>query len=475
MKYIFSFILLLAGVAAASAVTNWFSIFYKGDGIQKIKALKTTDIDSVFFTSDPSVDPAAITTLNMQSSDGEGIFSVPLDSVISAGIRSNIPTIYITTDPYVDEVPDKENYLTAKFAYIPYDGATDTLETTVSIRGRGNSSWTFPQKSYRLKFDKKQSIAGLEKAKSYVLITNYIDNTLLKNAVGYKIAELLELPYTNTAVPVDVVFNGKPRGNYVLTHKVGINAGSADFDETQGILWEIDTNYDEDYRFRSSRYYLPCMVKDPDFRELAETDAILVRALWAYWKADLDLAIAKVYDGQWSQVFDARQLAKYLVVNDVVANFELNHPKSMFLYKPWAGDKYYFGPVWDFDWAFAYAGNVDVNTRLIRQIATVYETDSYEFFAKIFSSDEFMSLFKEEFDNFCDNHLQTLMDFIDDYAEKVRISAYQNYEIWPEEHFYSDEADIINTAHFQENVDNLKAFILERIEKMKADPRFLLY
>lgn len=475
-KWLF-LILVLSGVCEGFADTPWFSAFYQKQGATRVYARPAEEIDSIAYslsmTESAPADSSArfVTHVNVCPKEDEP-FTLDLDSLISMGFRQNIPTIYIDTDRPVAEIPDKVNYLTASFSYVPYDGLTDSLQTTVSIKGRGNTSWDFPQKPYRLKFDKKVQLAGFEKAKSFVLVSNYLDNTLMRNAVAFKIAELIGMPFSNKACPVDLVLNGTSRGNYILTQKIGINSGSADFDETKGILWELDVYYDEDYRFRSSRYRLPCMVKDPDFVEIADGDPILASTLWNYWKADLDLAIAKVYDGNWQEAFDARQIVLFALVNDITANFEINYPKSVYLYKAQAGDKYSFGPVWDFDWALGFDPNKPVNRKLTWETE---EVSAYPLFRRIFETPEFMEIFREEFQRFCDDSLPELLNYIDEYAENVRISAARHYEVWPEDFLYEFQTDPRHTGRFLENVEFLKKFLLDRVEAIRQSPTFLLY
>ena len=50
----------------------------------------------------------------------------------------------------------------------------------------------------------------------------------------------------------------------MLTEAIGIRSNSVDIDEDNSILFEIDKNYDEEWKFMSPLYNLPVMVKDPD-------------------------------------------------------------------------------------------------------------------------------------------------------------------------------------------------------------------
>ncbi|RYD79642.1 MAG: hypothetical protein EOP53_09330, partial [Sphingobacteriales bacterium] len=99
-------------------------------------------------------------------------------------------------------------------------GTYTDVNTTTSIKGRGNSTWGYAKKPYRLKLDSKTSIFGLPKAKNWVLLANYLDPTLMLNSVALKAGQLLSIPYTNSFVPVDVSINGKYMGCYLFTEQV---------------------------------------------------------------------------------------------------------------------------------------------------------------------------------------------------------------------------------------------------------------
>lgn len=468
-------IFVITATLTAFAVNDWFHVFYSKDGLLKVNSNLISDIDSLYYTrSDAETEEPEdslteyVENLNVALKDGS-IFSVPLDSVRDLGPGDNVPTLYIDTDESVDEITDKENYLTARIRYIPYDGKTDTLETSVNIKSRGNSSRELPKKPYRLKFDKKQALGGLPKAKSFVLIANYLDNTLMKNSVAFKMADILEMPYNCSAVPVEVVLNGKPRGSYILTTKIGITSASVDIDEEKGILWEMDTYYDEDYRFKSSRYYLPCMVKDPDLNEVAAEDVVVGNLTWSFWRSDLDLTIAKVYADKWEDVIDAEQIAKYVLVYDLLGNHEISHPKSTYLYKADSSKKYSFGPVWDFDWGLNYVKDHTATTALLGS------GSSKPFFQKIFATEAFRKAFEKELNAFAEGGLEELLTFIDEYAEMIRITALRDSDIWSIEHNAAYEAAPINKARFDQNVQALKEFIIQRFSNIQQSQTFLLY
>lgn len=451
------------------ASNDWLNIYYRQDGRVRVSANALTEIDSVYFTAPDSILPDSFTHINIQSKIN-GLETVPLSEADSLILGTNIPTLYIDTDPYVEEITSKTDYLKASLRYIPYGDGTDTLVSEVNIRGRGNTTWLYPKKPYRLKFDKKQSIGGLRKAKSFVLLANFLDNTMLKDAIAYKMADLLGMPFANGAKPVNLVFNRRYRGTYILTEKTGINAGSVDIDETTGILWELDTYFDEDYRFVSDTYGIPCMAKDPDFMEIADGDSLAADSIWRHWKEDLNHTISNATGENWEDFFDAEQMVKFVLVNNLMANHEISFPKSVKLYKEHIDGKYKMGPVWDFDWTLGY--NLTVSTPYLVNL----ETGSYDFFRPIFQSKTFQQAFREEFIRFRDELLPALFDYIDSMAKEVRTAAYQDAAIWKREHWGETYENVeINKSRFDENIEFIKNYIQERISLIEASPNFLLY
>ena len=449
---------------------DWLKIYYNSKGIERLNAHPVTSIDSISFSVSVEADDSesVIRRLNIFAR-GEDVFTLTVDSISSMVLGGNISSLYIDTDPYVDEISSKTEYLTAQLRYVPYGDGTDSLIQDVSIKGRGNTSWYFPKKPYRLKFDKKQSLGGLKKAKSFVLLSNYIDNTLMRNAVALKVAELVGLPYTNKIIPVNLIFNNQPRGNYMITHKVGINSGSVDIDENEGVLWELDANFDEEFRFKSSTFGLPCMIKDPDFHEITGDSLEELEEIWNFWKSDLENAFQLVDEGKWYEAFDAEQAVKYLLVQNIVLNGEIAHPKSVYLYKKNKEDKYSLGPVWDFDWAFNYS-------YLVQYPIMNSMTPAFPFWSKFFKDSYFLELFKHELVDFCNDKLDLLLNYIDEYAALIRDSALADALVWPAEHFNTaSEHKERNTDHFDENVAELKDWILRRIELIQNDKNYKLY
>ena len=75
---------------------------------------------------------------------------------------------------------------------INYDSGTDYM----NIRGRGNSTWSYAKKPYNIKLNVKKSILGMPKHKRWCLLANYIDRTLIRNAVAFELARMSSMDWT---------------------------------------------------------------------------------------------------------------------------------------------------------------------------------------------------------------------------------------------------------------------------------------
>lgn len=250
-------------------------------------------------------------------------------------------------------ITSKEDYVEATFSLSHSCPEWDMEEVSGGIRGRGNSTWLwYPKKPYRIKFDKKQSLLGLPKAKSWVLLAEYRDPTKLMNAFVFELGNLMGLPYTNHNRYVEVVLNGKPQGLYHLTEQVQQNENRVNIDETEGILMQLDRDDgpelapDAADNFWSAVYSMPVCVKNPDEPSATQLDMVK-EAL-----RPLEEAVNACDYTRVDELLDIRSMIDFLIVQELVYNVELDAPRSMYMHKDIGGDKWHMGPLWDFDAGF---------------------------------------------------------------------------------------------------------------------------
>ncbi len=259
---------------------------------------------------------------------------------------------------------NSSNYIDSKTTYreatIKIEGGgafPDMEETPILIKGRGNTSWNpgYQAKNpYHFKFDAKQKPLGMKAGKHWLLIANSQTGSMSTNAIAQRAAQMLGVAYANHIMPVELFINGSYRGSYNLTERIALANNSIDLaNDSLAAVLELDT-YTDEAIINEPLFQLPVKLKD------AATDAMHADAAEAF--AELTYAISKSsdYDG----LIDIDRTGSYLLANELIANCELKHPKSVFLYNeniydcdnitltdptPWV-----FGPVWDCDWAFGY-------------------------------------------------------------------------------------------------------------------------
>ena len=367
-------------------------------------------------------------------------------------LLSAIPELTITTtDPSIAEIPSMDYYLEGTLAVNGRGGYEDYTGKT-EIKGRGNSTWGYPKKPYRLKLNKKAEICGLGKAKNYVLLANHLDPTLMLNSVAFKIGRLLELPFTNHAIPVDVVLNGIYKGSYLLTEQIEVKENRVDLDENNSVMWELDSYWDDEPKFKSTAFNLPVMVKDPD----------LTTEQLEYRKKDFNafttqFAKEPLEGNSYVDMIDIESVAKFLITFNLVHNMEINHPKSVFLHKE-GKVKYVIGPIWDFDWAYDY----EVTSNHFGRYNTPLFSSSMNgvgtaFFQRFLQDSRVKAIYKRTWQDFKNNKLDALLQYVDDYAVMLKPSVERNSELWE------------NTRSFDTKVKELKTWLRNRADYIDSE------
>ena len=115
-------------------------------------------------------------------------------------------------------IDSKENYVQATMTIKEKGKEPSKLSTR--IRGRGNATWTYPKKPYRLKLDEKSPLLGMNEHKDWVLLANYCDKSLLRTGISFKLSELMGFAWTPDSRFVELVLNDEYMGNYQLVEQI---------------------------------------------------------------------------------------------------------------------------------------------------------------------------------------------------------------------------------------------------------------
>ena len=408
-------------------------------------ALKT-----YFFNSIPTFSTNAkrveIQNLEQISSNNQVDFRKPITYKLiseSGGVKTytvniswddQLAHLYIETEGR-QPIVSKEEYLYAKLiidGQYKYEDRTLNLSQKARIKGRGNSSWNWPKKPYKIKLDTKETLLSdkdtlsrLLPEKDWILLSDYQDGVHLLNSVAFLIVRMLEMPFTNTIIPVEVTLNGTYLGLYGLTEQVEIKKNRVNLGD-MGILLELDQYFDEKWQFRSATYNLPVMIKDHDLDSNVELEL-----LESEWNAFESLVVhADFPNNNYLDYIDIESIAKYFIVYMLTSNEEINHPKSVYIYKK-NGGKYTMGPIWDFDWAYGYEGTFQHFNKPKNDLFWTPEKSGTIFFKRLILSDpKIKSLIREYWNDFQTIHLDNLLRNIDEYTFIINGAKTRNHKLW---------------------------------------------
>lgn len=476
-KILFSAVALTIACASATAQNELYHVFRSDDNFTTVKG---SDVNTITHKGDKT---NGFTQLIFNMSDGTNT-TIDLSVIDSVQVRATgLPEFHVTLQDYPNwtELQGAKDDIHPATLYMDGNGMYDDIsEQTVEFRGRGNSTWGMKKKPYRFKMEKKASACGLPKAKSFVLLANYIDCSLMRNGIALWTANYLQMPFANHGVPVKVYLNGIYKGAYLLTEKLGIGGGSVDIDETKGMLFELDSNYDEPFKFKftwGGGHVLPVMVKDPDLTEIVADLNTTAEAYFQTWQNDFkafaNAVVSTPTTGSLKQYVDIESVVNFFIVNTLAGNHELSHPKSFYIYKESLDGVYKFGPVWDFDWAFTFNGAEGASAE-VPLVSSNGDYSGYSFIKALMSNEEIRALYKEKWDAFVKDGYPKLKEYMEEYANLIEPSAKENGLLWPADHSVSWRLSE-SSFEFRDNFAALKTWIDQRIKYCNSHPNYGIY
>jgi len=278
------------------------------------------------------------------------------------------------------DINTKEFYLGAHIG-IKNAGQYNVSLRSAGVRLRGNSTAGLEKKPFRIKFDTSVSMFGRPKEKSWTLIANHMDYSLMRNFAAYNMHAYLTPPgtFTSLAIPVEVYINGQYEGVYTLCDQMKVGKGRVDISEE--ILEPENTDYMLELNYRApddtpgeegSRWFR-VEVNDAEFLsrwpwggaerfiydlKSPDPDDWFLPEHVAYMKQYMQSVQDALEAGDWETtqaLVDVESFIDFFMVTEVfkmgdVAGF------SVFMSKP-AGGKLTASSVWDFDLSAGSAGH----------------------------------------------------------------------------------------------------------------------
>ncbi|WP_214072524.1 CotH kinase family protein [Mucilaginibacter sp. dw_454] len=379
---------------------------------------------------------------------------------------TGIPILFLNTSaPVVSE----DDYVTGSLN-INVNGQFATFPSNVglNIKGRGNTTWAMPKKPYRIKFNNKQSMLGLPAAKNWVLLANYSDKSLLRNAVAFDMGHQFGADFTPHYRFVEVVMNGVYQGGYTLTEQVEVDPNRVNINELStidnddsnisgGYLLELDQRLDADYYFYSNAG-LPFTISDPDAitaQQLAYIDNYVQQTEDAIFADNF----ADPVNG-YTKYINVDSFIDWYLVKELMKDNDADDFSSIYYYKDLNG-KLGMGPVWDFDIA---AGNY-VGTE--SNDPTGWWVRNAHWFSRLFQDPAFNARVKQRWQALQPT-LPLILNNIDKNAAYLNLSQQQNFATWPILNVYVWPNSQI-AGSYQGEIDYLKSWLKTRIDWMNAN------
>ncbi len=366
---------------------------------------------------------------------------------------------------------------------------------SMSIRGRGNSTWQkSAKKAFKIKLDKKTDIFGFGKNKHWVLLANSFDETLLRDRITAWLGDALGFEFTPRGVPVDVVLKGDEYGDryigsyylsenvrvdenrleidelteedtqepeitggYLLQHGLQVNVWSPDrFTTDRGALWATHTpSFDvEGDNLTAGEEEEKEEVLEESYAGTELEDAYENSVQQQYIQNYIQMAEDTLFEGgtAYRELFDMRSAVLYWWVDNLSKNADGYGTGSYYIYKKRDTEegvgKIFTGPLWDYDYAWDNDNSetADFQVEHIWLRPMFRDTEEGGFVDQI---RKYWPLVREKAEELIRED-----GVIDRYYEETKNSAVLNNRIW-----HPTETDF----DYKAEVEELKQWITDRV------------
>lgn len=379
-----------------------------------------------------------------------------------------LPVVYLSTQDGAP-VTSKETYLKGTFSMKAEKDsfAFSVSDRSMQIKGRGNSTWNWAKKPYRIKFDKKISLLGLPKSKDYILLANHADKSLIRNQVAMKLGRVLtNLPYVPRMEPVDVFLNGAYVGVYLLSEKIEVASGRVEIEESTendtGYLLEVGGAEDGDlegvhYFHAGTLKYVRIRSPQHEVRTPSQLQYIKQYAE----KADKAVTTLTNYE----EYIDIPALIDWFLHHELTYNLDSGFRRSCYITKN-AGGKLTMGPPWDFDLAL---GNFSKDNAGYNDWASLGEdnADSYvkvTWMNYLLQDPGFTKQLKSRWKEIGNTLLDAGLKEIDRCAGILEPSQQENFKVWNilGKRVAYESRKTAGLKTYKEQLDYLRQFLKDR-------------
>ena len=386
--------------------------------------------------------------------------------------RQNIPVIHIKTKNSAP-ILNKKDYVDGTITISdPEKLYSDVAEFSaeMGIRGRGNSTWSFPKKPWKVKLKEKASLLGMPADKEWALLANYADRTLVRNIVAMKLSEICGFSWTPRMHSVEVYLNGKYQGVYTLCEHKKVSSDRVDIDVvgedvtggdaiTGGYYLEIEEQQDETTCWWTSMG-VPMMFSDPEepnSEQLAYVKSLFESFEQALWAKDYSQTSG------YPKYIGVDSFVDYYIVQELTKNIDGNLRKSSFITKE-RGKKMEMYHLWDFDLTLGNCGYFWGN---VGNGPENFWIKLDKWYPHLFADPAFVDKVQKRW-NELKPEFDKIPEFIDEQTFYLAKAQERNFKVWS----IWESVDWVyfpSLGSYEKEVDYLKEFYTKRLEWLDTE------
>ena len=384
--------------------------------------------------------------------------------------RLGLPVLNVNT--YGRKINSKENYLDAVYTL---DAEGMHWGGGCKIRGRGNSTWKTidtSKKPYLLKLDEAEALLGMGTARRWVLKASATDKSFLRDEYAFFLARSIwnRFAWTPRQRIVTLLINGKYAGLYGLQEKIEVGPERVDIEPADGsILFKIDEHRNEQFSFTSSHGVLFNIV-DTDGVAYSWDEFFPIerfvneRERWLYGEQEEQAEQQEQGTGKnWTDYFDLDSFVDWYLVNEFTKNHDSRFQASCFISYDGKQDKFFMGPVWDFDLS---SGNTDA---ALCSKSDGYITAQAFWYERLLQDELFMTALRSRWTATKDE-LAASIDGIQAWADELEDAAVLNDRVWKSfgHRQWPNPSGWRNRKRYQDEIDYMVSYLRARLAWLES-------
>lgn len=397
----------------------------------------------------------------------KGFKTIKGEKDISYKVSPIVTDLKIQTQ-YSQNITSKETYVNGT---VTLDSATDTFDQTnlsMQIKGRGNSSWNYPKKPYRIKFNNRQSLLGMKPAKDYVLLAEYNDKSLIRNYLAHYMSTYLNLDYTLETRFVNVYLNNNYQGIYLLTEQVEVDKERLNIDESNvadgGFLIELESNDRIWQEGTENKHWVKVagynyVIKSPDMDALTPSE---IQGKVTYIKNTLNALVDSFGDNTYENHIDVDQFIDYFILSELFKQVDVGY-SSVYIHKD-KGELLKMGPIWDFDISSGNGDYFDYHPE-------GHWVDYNPWFREIIQQPYFEYAFITRYIEISENYVPLLIQELDFVSTLLSETANQNFNKWQILNYYvwPNPPEMVEANTYHKQIQYLRNYLITRDAWLKSN------